>query len=130
LKETLRRDYFAILVLCSTLPDVVIRPGYRSALIETAVVMNAGLGAFTVQQGLTAQGEKRFGALYEVYPLQSRQNLGAGARWFGLVSSGCPTRDLEASMRISRAVAGCDKNDEVTLDRRGREPRRRCPPLS
>jgi carbonic anhydrase len=32
-------------------PDIVARPGYPTALIEIAVVVNAVLGAYTVQQG-------------------------------------------------------------------------------
>ena len=71
-------------------PEIVARPGYRTALIETAVVMNAVLGAYTVQQGLTSHGEKKFGVLYGVY-LGDASNLGSAARWFRLVSSGCRT---------------------------------------
>ena len=69
--------------------DVVNRapagPIYRTAPIEIAVVMNAVLGAYTVQQALTSHGEKRFGVLYGVYLLETRQiwapQLG-GSDWF------------------------------------------------
>jgi len=90
-------------------PEVVARPGYRSALIETAVVMNAVLGAYTVQQGLTTQGEKRFGALYGVYLLQTHQVWAPelnDSDWFHLAA---PPKDLEGFHAISHAVARCDR---------------------
>ena len=90
-------------------PDVVTRPGYRAALIDTAVVMNAVLGAYTVQQGLTMQGEKRFAALYGVYLLQTRQIWAPeleGSDWFHLAA---PPTDLEGFNAISHAVAQCDR---------------------
>ena len=69
--------------------DVVNRapagPIYRTAPIEIAVVMNAVLGAYTVQQALTSHGERRFGVLYGVCLLETRQiwapQLG-GSDWF------------------------------------------------
>ena len=53
-------------------PDVVHRPGYRAALIEVAVVSNAALAAYTVQQemGTDQQGLR---AAYGVYLLEARQ---------------------------------------------------------
>ena len=53
-------------------PDVTRRPGYREALIEVAVVSNAALTAYTIQQEL---GTKRQGlrAVYGVYLISNRQ---------------------------------------------------------
>jgi carbonic anhydrase len=50
--------------------DVVRRPGYRAALIEVAVVSNAALAAYTLQQEIGA-GDIR--AVYGVYLLGGRQ---------------------------------------------------------
>jgi len=97
-------------------PDIVARPGYRAALIETAVVMNAVLGAYTVQQRLTAQGEKRFGVLYGVYLLETRQIWAPqleGADWFHLAA---PPRDLDGFDAIAHAVAGCDRIASLLRD--------------
>jgi len=97
-------------------PDVVARPGYRAALIETAVLMNAVLGAYTVQQGLTAQGEKRLGVLYGVYLLETRQIWAPqldGSDWFHLAA---PPRDLEGFHAIAHAVAGCDRIASLLSD--------------
>ena len=66
--------------------------------------MNAVLGAYTVQQGLTVQGEKRFGALYGVYLLQTRQIWAPeleGSDWFHLAA---PPTDLEGFNATSHAV--------------------------
>ena len=52
-------------------PRVSQRKGYRRALIEASIVTNAALGAFSVQQELTAQGALR--AVYGVYLLETRQ---------------------------------------------------------
>jgi len=71
--------------------------------------MNAVLGAYTVQQGLAAQGEKRFAALYGVYLLQTHQIWAPeldDSDWFHLAA---PPRDLEGFHAISHAVAGCDR---------------------
>ena len=93
--------------------DVVNRapagPIYRTAPIEIAVVMNAVLGAYTVQQALTSHGEKRFGVLYGVYLLETRQiwapQLG-GSDWFHLAA---PPSGLDGFHAIAHAVALCDR---------------------
>ncbi len=53
-------------------PEVVRRPGYRVALIEVAVVSNAALAAFTLQQEVGA-AENGLRAAYGVYLLEDRQ---------------------------------------------------------
>ena len=70
--------------------------------------MNAVLGAYTVQRGLTSHGEKRFGVLYGVYLLGTRQRapqLG-GSDWFHLAA---PPSDLDGFHAIAHAVAVCDR---------------------
>jgi carbonic anhydrase len=54
-------------------PDVVHRPGYRDALMEFAIVTNAALTAYTVQQELGASDSDRMRAAYGVYLLSERQ---------------------------------------------------------
>lgn len=51
--------------------DVASRPGYREALIETAIVTNAALGAHTLQAALADVPGVRAG--YGVYLIDSRQ---------------------------------------------------------
>jgi len=53
--------------------DVVRRPGYRTALIELAVVSNAALAAFTLQQELGTADAQEIRAAYGVYLLEDRQ---------------------------------------------------------
>ena len=71
--------------------------------------MNAALGAYTVQRGLTSHGEKRFGVLYGVYLLETRQiwapQLG-GSDWFHLAA---PPSDLDGFHAIAHAVAVRDR---------------------
>jgi carbonic anhydrase len=69
-----------------------------------------------VQQGLTAQGEKRFGVLYGVYLLETRQIWAPqleGADWFHLAA---PPRDLDGFDAIAHAVAGCDRIASLLRD--------------
>jgi len=54
-------------------PEVVRRPGYRAALIEVAVVSNAALAAYTLQQELGAADSEEIRAVYGVYLLEDRQ---------------------------------------------------------
>ncbi len=54
-------------------PEIVRRPGYRSALIEVAVVTNAALAAYTLQQELAAADGRGLRAAYGVYLLEARQ---------------------------------------------------------
>jgi len=52
-------------------PRVSQRKGYRHALIEASIVTNAALGAYWVQQEITAQSPLR--AVYGVYLLETRK---------------------------------------------------------
>jgi carbonic anhydrase len=54
-------------------PEVVRRPGYRAALIEVAVVSNAALAAYTLQQEIGAADNRGLRAAYGVYLLEARQ---------------------------------------------------------
>ena len=60
--------------LAATLgPDVTLRTGYREALIETAIVLNAALTAYTVQEEIDRGGSPGPQAVYGVYLLQTRE---------------------------------------------------------
>lgn len=53
--------------------EVVRRSGYRAALIEAAVVSNAALAAYTLQQEIGAADGQALRAAYGVYLLESRE---------------------------------------------------------
>jgi carbonic anhydrase len=53
--------------------SVVERPGYRDALIETAIVTNAALTAYTIQQEISSTEPAGLQAVYGVYLLATRQ---------------------------------------------------------
>ncbi len=54
-------------------PEVTRRRGYREALIESAVVLNAALASFTVQQEIGNRDSQGLRAAYGVYLLSTRQ---------------------------------------------------------
>ena len=54
-------------------PEVVRRPGYRAALIEVAVVSNAALAAYTLQEEFGGADGQALHAVYGVYLLESRE---------------------------------------------------------
>ena len=54
-------------------PDVASRPGYRDALIETAIVSNAALSAYTVQQEIGNIAPNGLRAAYGVYVIAARE---------------------------------------------------------
>jgi carbonic anhydrase len=54
-------------------PQVTQRPGYRTALIEAAVVSNAALAAWTVQQHFGDRDAQGMRAAYGVYLIGERQ---------------------------------------------------------
>ena len=53
--------------------DVVLRPGYRKALVETAIVTNAVLAAYSIQEELRSNELTEIRAVYGVYLLDTRQ---------------------------------------------------------
>jgi len=88
-------------------PDVTQRRGYREALIEVAVVANAALAAYTIQQELGAQQDLR--AVYGVYLLSTRQIWAprhGSAECAGLAY---PPPDLDAFSAFAEAVVQSDR---------------------
>jgi carbonic anhydrase len=59
--------------ICAATPDAARRPGYRQALIEASVVMNAALTAFSLQQSLGGTETNSVPATFGVYLLASRE---------------------------------------------------------
>ena len=53
--------------------DVVLRNGYRSALVEAAIITNAAWSAYEIQQAFAADGQSRAHVAYGVYLLDSRE---------------------------------------------------------
>ena len=53
--------------------DIVSNPGYRQALIETAIVTNAALSAYSLQQEFIANALPGSRAAYGVYILETRE---------------------------------------------------------
>ena len=96
-------------------PEVASQPGYREALIETAIVSNAALAAYTVQQDLAALDASGLRAAYGVYVLAERAiwaPRSGSARCDGLASPPADLADFEAfadavvrSDRISSLLA-------------------------
>jgi len=52
--------------------DVVLRKGYRSALVESAIITNAAWSAYEIQQAFAGDEESRIHVAYGVYLLASR----------------------------------------------------------
>jgi carbonic anhydrase len=76
LREILDRLLLVVHVSARTLqaafgPDILQRAGYRQALIETSVVINAALAAYSAQQEIETRSELR--AVYGVYLLETRR---------------------------------------------------------
>jgi hypothetical protein len=62
-------------------PDVVHYPGYRAALIEASIVVNAALAAYTVDKELKSQELTDIKAVYGVYVVESRRGLSLILTW-------------------------------------------------
>ena len=85
-------------------PDVVHYPGYRSALIEASIVVNAALAAYTVDQELKSQEFSGINAVYGVYVVESREVWAphrGTAIWTGLAD---PPTDLESFAELGNIV--------------------------
>jgi len=54
-------------------PNVVLRPGYRKALIEASIVTNAALAAYSIQQEFRGSEPTEMQTVYGVYLLETRE---------------------------------------------------------
>ncbi|MGA7786615.1 MAG: carbonic anhydrase [Xanthobacteraceae bacterium] len=85
-------------------PNTTRYPGYRGALIETSVVINAALAAYTVEKELRIRDPDGIQAVYGVYLLGTREVWAphsGTAMWTGLAD---PPRDLAAFAELGNAV--------------------------
>ncbi|WP_338830052.1 carbonic anhydrase [Bradyrhizobium sp. 27S5] len=85
-------------------PAVVHRPGYRKALIETSVVTNAALAAYSIQEELRTNAYTGIEAVYGVYLLESRAiwaPRSGDADGMGLAAA---PQDLEAFVDLGDAI--------------------------
>jgi carbonic anhydrase len=86
------------------------RPGYRRALIETAVVLNAALTSFTLEQQFRhLEGATAIGTVFGVYDLVSRGvRMPGGDGGPGEVGLGAPPRDVQdfagIALRLARSA--------------------------
>ncbi len=60
-------------------PDIASHPGFRAALIEAAIVANAALAAFSIEQDLGPVGPDRLRTVFGVYLLETRKVWAPGA---------------------------------------------------
>jgi carbonic anhydrase len=78
--------------------------GYRVALIESSIVINAALAAFTVEQELRSRDPSGIRAVYGVYLLETREVWAphrGTALWTGLAD---PPADIAGFAELGRAL--------------------------
>ena len=100
-------------------PDVARRAGYREALIEMSIVMNAALAAYTVQQEVGGSDREGLRAAYGVYLLATRQvwaPRGGSTECDGLADPPCYVEDfrafVDAMVRSERIASLLETNPE------------------
>jgi carbonic anhydrase len=84
-------------------PDVARQPGYRKALIEAAVVMNAALAAHTLRRDL-GDREDAVGTAYGVYLLSQRSVWAPRCGSNEVTGLACPPGDAGEFGRFSETV--------------------------
>ena len=89
--------------------DVARRPGYRNALIEVAILLNAALAAYTIQQEIDPANPHGLRAVYGVYLLDTRQIWAPradGSKTGGLAH---PPADRAAFAQLGQAVVRSER---------------------
>ena len=89
--------------------DVTRNPGYRQALIETSIVTNAALSAYSIQQEFIANDLPELQAVYGVYVLETREvwaPRSGDIKGTGLAS---PPRDLAEFADFGDAVVQSER---------------------
>ena len=89
-------------------PEIVRRPNYRSALIEAAIVTNAALAAFSIEEELCSGDPAALQAMYGVYLLETREVWAprAGQMTRGLAVA---PRDAAEFTELGHAIAQSDR---------------------
>jgi carbonic anhydrase len=85
-------------------PGIVDRPAYRQALIETSVVINAALGAYSIQQEIAGSDASQLRAVYGVYLLETREVWTPRVGTTKEIGLAAPPRDLAEFSDLGKAV--------------------------
>jgi len=88
---------------------VVARPGYRAALIESAIVVNAALSAYTLRHEIAQAGMTGIRALFGIYLLETHRVWAPrlrGRNWYGLAE---PPRDEAAFFDLGKVLARSER---------------------
>ncbi|MBX5224978.1 hypothetical protein HJC06_00755 [Rhizobium sp. NLR9b] len=89
--------------------EVIRQPGYRSALIEVAIVLNAALTAYSIRTNLGLTGNETVDVVYGVYLLEERlvwSPRRVDPNWFGLSSA---PFDANEYVVLCDLVASCPR---------------------
>jgi carbonic anhydrase len=90
-------------------PEVTRRPGYRQALTEAAVVSNAALAAYTLQQELGTVDAQGLQTSYGVYLLAARQIWAPRSHSAECDGLAYPPSDFAAFSHFADAVVRSDR---------------------
>ena len=90
-------------------PEVVRRPGYRAALIESAVIWNAALAAYTIEQEIGSSDPNGLRAAYGAYLLAARQVWAPRAGSAECIGLAYPPTDLPAFNGFADAVVRSER---------------------
>jgi carbonic anhydrase len=94
-------------------PEVAGRPGYRAALIEVAVITNAALAAYTLQQEISGADSNGIRAAYGVYLIGSRQVWAPRAGSDECAGLAYPPADFAAFEEFGTAVLRTDRIERL-----------------
>jgi carbonic anhydrase len=85
-------------------PDVVLRPGYRKALIEASIVTNAALAAYSIQEELGRSELSGLQTVYGVYLLETREVWAPRLGSLGGVGLAAAPQDLGGFVDLGEAI--------------------------
>ena len=85
-------------------PDVVLRPGYRKALIEASIVTNAALAAYSIQEELGRSELSGLRTVYGVYLLETREVWAPRLGSLGGVGLAAAPQDLGGFVDLGEAI--------------------------
>jgi carbonic anhydrase len=85
-------------------PDVVLRPGYRKALIEASIVTNAALAAYSIQQEFGGSAPTELRTVYGVYLLETRQVWAPRLGKMEGIGLAVAPQDLEGFVELGDAI--------------------------
>jgi carbonic anhydrase len=85
-------------------PDVVLRPGYRKALIEASIVTNAALAAYSIQEELGRSKPTGLRTVYGVYLLETREVWAPRLGSLGEVGLAAAPQDLGGFVDLGEAI--------------------------